>query len=257
MPRIRTIKPEFWGDEKLAPLDPLTRLVFLGLVCMADDAGRLLDNVKSIDGFLFPETSDTSRDALDTLARLSRITRYTLASGSRVIQVTHWEKHQKVDRPSRYVLPAEESRDARESPENPRVTILDLGPRTLDPDHGPTNKEHSAHAPPRANGERKRKPPPPPPDWAVVLADHWISRAGSTTPAKVASALKTVVAAHGEALILRAMDGWLDARVGQGKEPNIAWFAGVASHWVARTAPLVDEHGIPNERGAAILSGTG
>ena len=29
MARIRSIKPEFWSDEKLAHQDPLTRLVFL------------------------------------------------------------------------------------------------------------------------------------------------------------------------------------------------------------------------------------
>jgi hypothetical protein len=31
----------------------------MGLISMADDAGRLVDNVKSIDGFIFPETEDT------------------------------------------------------------------------------------------------------------------------------------------------------------------------------------------------------
>src|SRR5688500_18266443 len=71
MPRIRTLKPEFWQDEKLALLDPLTRLVYLGLVSQADDAGRLLDNVKYLDGLLFPYTDDTCADALDTLANRS------------------------------------------------------------------------------------------------------------------------------------------------------------------------------------------
>ena len=50
MARIRTIKPEFWTDEKLAPLSPICRLTFLGLVSMADDAGRL--NAKQLRGFV-------------------------------------------------------------------------------------------------------------------------------------------------------------------------------------------------------------
>ena len=46
MPRIRTIKPEFWSDEKLAPLPPIDQLVFLGLISLSDDFGRVLDNIK-------------------------------------------------------------------------------------------------------------------------------------------------------------------------------------------------------------------
>jgi hypothetical protein len=99
MARIRSIKPEFWQDEKLAPLDPMTRLVFLGLVSMADDAGRVLDNVKIIDAFIFPETEESCRGAVATLAELGRIKRGVTASGQRVIQVVNW-RHQRIDRPN-------------------------------------------------------------------------------------------------------------------------------------------------------------
>lgn len=147
MARIRTIKPEFWGDEKLAPLPALARLVFLGLISMADDAGRLVDNVKSIDGFIFPETEETSRDSLDTLASSGRIVRYKSESGQRIIQVANWLKHQKVDKPSRYTLPAvaEPSRELRETvEESPRS---DLGPTTGD--LLPPTSEQRAQRPPR------------------------------------------------------------------------------------------------------------
>lgn len=97
MPRIRTIKPEFWQDEKLAPLDVIDRLVFLGLISMADDAGRLLDNVKVIDAFVFPETTETSRESLANLSRISRIRRGVTPSGQKVIQITNWGRHQRVD----------------------------------------------------------------------------------------------------------------------------------------------------------------
>lgn len=141
MARIRTIKPEFWQDEKLAPLDAVTRLVFLGLIGMADDAGRVLDNVKIIDAFIFPETSDSCREALATLSRMGRVTRGVTASGQRVIQITHWADHQRVDRPNlQAALPeivdasevapprerrANESRAPRE-PLAPRPTTYDL-----------------------------------------------------------------------------------------------------------------------------------
>jgi hypothetical protein len=159
MARIRTIKPEFWTDEKLSLLDPLVRLVYLGLISQADDAGRLLDNVKLLDGMLFPNTDDSCRDALDTLARLSRVSRYRTSNGQSIIQIVKWEQHQKVDNPSKHVLPGPEHavlvqppvppKDTP-SPRNPRetlatlsrdpsVTTLDHGPRITD--HGPTTVE--------------------------------------------------------------------------------------------------------------------
>ncbi len=100
MPRIRTIKPEFWSDEKLAPLTPIDRLVFLGLISIADDCGRHLDNLKQIDAALFPETDDSARDSLNVLASMGRIRRGETASGQRVIQIVNWSRHQKVDRPN-------------------------------------------------------------------------------------------------------------------------------------------------------------
>lgn len=99
MPRIRTVKPEFWADEKLAPLKPITRLVFLGLWSMADDAGRVVDNRKQIDAFIFPETDDSAWESLAILETLGRVSRGITESGQRVIQIINWS-HQKIDKPN-------------------------------------------------------------------------------------------------------------------------------------------------------------
>lgn len=98
--RIRTLKPEFWSDEKLSGLPPIDRLVFLGLISMADDCGRLLDNLKRIDAFVFPNTDDSAREALARLSRMARIVRGTTSSGQPVIQIANWSRHQKVDHPN-------------------------------------------------------------------------------------------------------------------------------------------------------------
>jgi len=104
MARIRTIKPEFWQDEKLQPLTDTARLLFLGLISLADDTGRLVYNPKLIEALLFdPDGPDRSRDVRDSLATLSRIGRVvvgTTASGQRVLQIANWTKHQKVDKPN-------------------------------------------------------------------------------------------------------------------------------------------------------------
>lgn len=106
MARIRTIKPEFWSDEKLGPLSPIHRLVFLGLVSQADDGGRLVDSVRLLDGLLFSHRDDSCAESLNTLADLGVIERGTTSSGQQIIEIVGWTKHQRVDKPSnRGVLP--------------------------------------------------------------------------------------------------------------------------------------------------------
>jgi hypothetical protein len=100
MPRIRTIKPEFWQDEKLGPMAPLPRLVFLGLISMADDTGRVVHNVKMIDAFVFPWTDDTCADALELLSEAGRVVSGLTDSGQRVLEIANWSRHQKIDKPN-------------------------------------------------------------------------------------------------------------------------------------------------------------
>lgn len=103
MPRMRMIKPEIWQDEKLVSLPPVTRLLFVSLISLADDAGRLLDKPKKIEADVFDGIEDYGqevRDALQTLARVGVIQRGLTASGQRVIQVSNWQKHQRIDRPN-------------------------------------------------------------------------------------------------------------------------------------------------------------
>jgi hypothetical protein len=107
MARIRTIKPEFWCDEKLSPLSAVDRLTFLGLISMADDYGRVHDNVKIIDAFVFPNSDDSVRESLANLSRIIRINRGISSSGMAIIEIVNWTKHQKVDKPQpKLALPA-------------------------------------------------------------------------------------------------------------------------------------------------------
>jgi hypothetical protein len=71
--RIRTIKPEFWTDKRVASWDVFTRLFFIGLWSAADDKGRGSAEPERLAAALFPY--DLSRDPSETLARLSRVCR--------------------------------------------------------------------------------------------------------------------------------------------------------------------------------------
>lgn len=254
MPRIRTIKPEFFQDEKLSPLAPIDRLVFLGLISMADDAGRLLDNVKVIDAFIFPETDDTSRDSLDTLARLARIVRYVAPSGQKLIQIRNWSDHQKVDHAARHVLPAPSEDDmaqvvattevataSTDDARNPRESVakdsrLDLGPTTTDlrPEPSPRGKRAASRA--RGAGGHDT--------WLTPAQGAWEQHfgAGSFRAKKAAGQLAPLKdAGLSPEEIGHRLGRYCAAR--KGGFCNLADFAEHHAEWADAGGPLLDEHG--------------
>jgi len=94
VPRIRSIKPEFFRNEQLAELPLEDRLLFIGLWTQADRAGRLEDRPKRLRGELFPY-DDLDVDAgLGRLANAGLITRYEVNS-QRLIAIPTWAKHQR------------------------------------------------------------------------------------------------------------------------------------------------------------------
>lgn len=102
-------------DEKLARLSPTDRLVWVGLISMADDAGRLPDLIKQIDGFIFPYTDDTALESIETLIRIKRLLRYELPSGRELLQIVNWRRHQRVVNPSPHVLPPPSTDDLQDA----------------------------------------------------------------------------------------------------------------------------------------------
>jgi len=139
--RTRLLHPGFFTDHVLCRLSDLTRLVYEGLWLIADREGRLLDNVKMIDGAILPHDTRSCREALDELAAAGRIVRYHTAQGP-VIQVLKFLKHQsphKRETPS--ALPAEPTEggssagEVGQPKEDPRPgrDAAKVGPRSADP----------------------------------------------------------------------------------------------------------------------------
>lgn len=95
MARIRTIKPEYFLDDELARLHPLTRILFIGLWCLADKAGRLEDKPPRIKVQVLPYDKHDIEAELDVLAKNRFIIRYQV-EGRRYIQVSTFSKHQRV-----------------------------------------------------------------------------------------------------------------------------------------------------------------
>jgi hypothetical protein len=93
MARARNIKPGFFKNEVLAELSLGTRLIFVGLWCLADREGRLEDRPKRIKLELLPFDDFDVVEALNELESHHFIKRYTI-EGVSIIQVVNFAKHQ-------------------------------------------------------------------------------------------------------------------------------------------------------------------
>ena len=133
MPRIRTIKPEFWKSESIAAHPHRTRLTFIGLWTYVDDNGVGIDNEKLITAELYPLEEDP-REALanirEDVARLhagGRILRYVV-DGKRYLSIVGWD-HQKIDKPGKPRYPRPDVPNAEHlSSENAAGVLVLVGP---------------------------------------------------------------------------------------------------------------------------------
>ncbi|MCW0996205.1 hypothetical protein, partial [Streptococcus anginosus] len=60
MPRIRSIKPEFWSSPSITSMGPWARLLYIAMWNWADDAGRGTYNPRELLGFAFPNDEEIS-----------------------------------------------------------------------------------------------------------------------------------------------------------------------------------------------------
>ena len=93
MPRARSLKPSFFSNDALGEMDPLARLLFQGLWCLADRKGRLEDRPKRIKAEVLPYDNCDCDDLLQALADSGFILRY-VSCKERYIQVVNFVKHQ-------------------------------------------------------------------------------------------------------------------------------------------------------------------
>ena len=102
MARIRTIKPEFWEDEKLANLPVYARLLFIGTWNFADDNGALLANPVLMKSHIFPYEDigiSTISEWIDMLVENGMLIRTTY-NGKDYLVIRKFLIHQKINRKS-------------------------------------------------------------------------------------------------------------------------------------------------------------
>lgn len=96
MPRIRTIKPEFFSHEELAEKSAHARLLAIGLLTLADCKGRLRWVPMLVHAQVFPwEASVDIETLLGELISASYLLHYEV-DGKRYVQITNFLKHQRI-----------------------------------------------------------------------------------------------------------------------------------------------------------------
>jgi len=95
MPRIRTIKPEFFLHEGLAELSFEARLAFIALWTLADCAGRFEYRPKRLKLQTLPYDDVDIEDIIASLERGGWLRRYE-SNGTQFFVITGFMKHQQI-----------------------------------------------------------------------------------------------------------------------------------------------------------------
>ncbi len=104
MPRIRTIKPDFWTDETITECSLSARLLFIGTWNFADDNGNIEHSVKQLKMKIFPSDEIKVGPPLNELLAHGLLIEYSL-NGSKYLHIKGFKKHQVINRPSKTSIP--------------------------------------------------------------------------------------------------------------------------------------------------------
>lgn len=102
MARIRTIKPEFWQNDKLSKLPEATHMLAAALLNYADDEGYFLATPDVIKGVCFPMRTLTVEIplSLKMLADIDYIRLGNGADGRRYGRIVAFNDHQTISKPT-------------------------------------------------------------------------------------------------------------------------------------------------------------
>jgi hypothetical protein len=104
MARIRTIKPEFWTDERLTECSLSARLMFIGMWNFADDNGNMGYSAKRIKMQVFPADNIETQPLIDELLTHGVLSEYSV-NGEKFLHIKGFSKHQVINRPSSTAIP--------------------------------------------------------------------------------------------------------------------------------------------------------
>lgn len=96
MARIRTLKPEFWTDEKIVALSYETRLFFQGMWNFADDCGHIENEPLRLKLQILPNDPVDATEQIKALVDAGLVEKR-----SGCLLIPNFGKHQRIDKESR------------------------------------------------------------------------------------------------------------------------------------------------------------
>jgi hypothetical protein len=141
--RIRTIKPEWLDDQRLIHSPDEARVLSVALLLLADDYGNGRCDPDAIATRVFPASGksleDLLRPARKFQAAMIRLVSIRFAGvyeldDQRYFTVRNWDKHQKVNHPSKPLVPGPPDGFWEQSPET-LLRLSGVSQETLLPDH--------------------------------------------------------------------------------------------------------------------------
>lgn len=108
MPRIRTLKPEHRQHRKVGPLSHLSYRLWIGMICEADDHGRLVAEPLQLRATIFayhPKVNASHIESALMEIESTGLIRTYCVGGTRYADFPSWTDHQKVEHPAKAKLP--------------------------------------------------------------------------------------------------------------------------------------------------------
>lgn len=207
--RIRTVKPEWLEDEKLASASDEARVLSVGLILMADDHGRARASIATIAATVwrYQLERDGGEHAPEVLARASRALHECIeigfvhlyeVNGQRYYAIRNWSKHQRVAHPGKPLVPppaddenTEEEHDSR-GPRGVLVKPSGEPHETLMPDHD-HDHDQDQELLQRASAREAEAPTTPTRSLRDKVADQVATK---PTPGSVYKLLELLSALH-------------------------------------------------------------
>tara|TARA_R110002020_G_scaffold472472_1_gene700592 strand:- start:15540 stop:16385 length:846 start_codon:yes stop_codon:yes gene_type:complete len=93
------IDPNFWSDDKVIELEPVQRLLFIGMWNFADDSGVLKYSSKQLKAQIFPADDVTHETINEWLMNLRKLGLVLFNKDSSLIRIKGWKIYQKINRP--------------------------------------------------------------------------------------------------------------------------------------------------------------
>lgn len=116
MSRRRLITPQIWDDAAVAKMTREERLLFVGMITIADDEGRLVASPAHLLGSIFPHDRDVTQQRIlawrEAVCKKNPNAQLYEVAGTEYIALGKWGKWNKPPHATPSKLPKPKSREA-------------------------------------------------------------------------------------------------------------------------------------------------